>query len=166
MSVVVDAPILEGVHVCNLTLDDLEEMTHIHKLCFSKPWSAKSFRELLQLNTIHGFGVYQSGAENSVRNLIGFALISFVDQEGELLTICVTPSLRRHGVGAYLLAEIMQLMVYCNYRVCFLDVDEKNTSAIKLYEKFGFQVYGERKDYYIDMNNQKSKAYLMQKFIM
>jgi ribosomal-protein-alanine N-acetyltransferase len=63
--------------------------------------------------------------------------------EAELLNLAVRPEARRRGVGRALLALL-------GGRKVWLEVRASNEAAIRFYESQGFRVYGLRKAYYRD----------------
>lgn len=146
---------LDHFHLSFLTLENLSAAVDIHEKCFEKPWSAQSFQELFFLETTRGFSVFEG------EQLIAFALLTVVDEEAEVLTFCVSPSRQSQGIGYFLMKEILLLLKYYGCNRCFLDVDEKNISAIKLYKKLGFIICGERKNYYVGKFGNKSNSLIM-----
>ena len=80
------------------------------------------------------------------------------------MTIGVVPSEQRKGLGFKLLQEIQLLLKEKGVSTLFLEVNEKNVSARKLYEKAGFEQVGLRKGYY-ELNGKKFDALLLKKQI-
>ena len=64
--------------------------------------------------------------------------------EWEVLNVAVAPSLRRHGIGSLLLAELLQL----NPETVFLEVRDSNQGARAFYALHGFHPVGLRRNYY------------------
>jgi len=60
----------------------------------------------------------------------------------------VYKSARRCGVASRLLERLIEAVKSENASFLFLEVRKSNEAAIKLYEKFGFLVCGERKNFY------------------
>lgn len=145
----------DQLHLSLLTLEDLRAVVDVHEKCFEKPWSAQSFQELLLLETTRGYVVFED------EQLIAFVLLTVVGEDAEVLTFCVLPSKQSQGIGYFLMNEVIQLLKYYGYKRCFLDVDEKNISAIKLYEKLKFMICGERKNYYVSKTGNKSNSLIM-----
>ena len=86
-------------------------------------------------------------AEDTEGNVIGYAGLHVVLDEGYIDNIAVEEAARRHGVASALLD------VYCrfaavNLAFLTLEVRKSNAPAIALYEKHGFQQAGLRKGYY------------------
>ena len=87
------------------------------------------------------------GAGDGEGNILGYAGLHVVLDEGYIDNIAVQPDARRHGVASALLD------VYCrfgavNLAFLTLEVRASNAPAIGLYEKYGFQRAGLRPGYY------------------
>lgn len=80
--------------------------------------------------------------------LIAFAAIAYVEDEGELLRIVVKEAERRKGVGGRLIDEAVIEMGGLGVKKIFLEVREDNEAAIALYQQKQFMRAGERKAYY------------------
>ena len=78
----------------------------------------------------------------------GFILYSLAADEGEILTVAVSPRLRRRGIGRRLLSGALAELGMHGARRVFLDVDAENRAAVALYEQAGFSRVGLRKGYY------------------
>jgi len=76
----------------------------------------------------------------------GLAIVWTVADEAQLLELAVTPSWRRRGVGAALVAAVLATAP-AGGRVV-LEVEATNDAAIALYTSFGFERVGGRKGYY------------------
>jgi [ribosomal protein S18]-alanine N-acetyltransferase len=117
-------------------------MAHLHRLCFSKPWSVTDFGHFLQSE--HHLVKFQA-SDIGMEALI---ILQIIDNEAEIITFCTAPSLRRQGIGLGLLQRALDdLKVRCVSKV-FLEVDFMNEAALRLYQTLGFAVVGIRKDYY------------------
>jgi ribosomal-protein-alanine acetyltransferase len=67
---------------------------------------------------------------------------------GHIVTIDVSPSHRRKGIGQTLLQETECIFVQKGVRTCLLEVREDNTAAIGLYRKLGYKDIGRLENYY------------------
>ena len=92
---------------------------------------------------------------------VGFLIWRQMADEAEILTIAVLPDYRGKGMGYDLLQEFQDQAISCDITKAFLEVREDNMSALRLYEKTGFEVVGRRKDYYGGRNGQKRDALVM-----
>ncbi len=64
------------------------------------------------------------------------------------LNITVKPENQGRGLGLTLLEHLMSIACKADARECFLEVRDSNTAAFKLYERYGFNEIGRRRDYY------------------
>lgn len=69
------------------------------------------------------------------------------------MNIVVRKDKRQKGIGTKLLNEIFEVTKRLNIQSITLEVNEKNQSAINLYQRFGFQQVGLRKKYYHNTDN-------------
>ena len=82
------------LHFDALTPAYVPVMAALHALSFDRGWSEKEFFDLLKLPTNMGF-ISQEG----------FILCSVVEDEAEIITLCVAPKARRKGVASALLKK-------------------------------------------------------------
>ena len=69
------------------------------------------------------------------------------------MNIVVRKDKRQKGIGTKLLNKIFEVTKRLNIQNITLEVNEKNQSAISLYQKFDFQQVGLRKKYYHNTDN-------------
>jgi [ribosomal protein S18]-alanine N-acetyltransferase len=67
---------------------------------------------------------------------------------GYLQTICVAPGFRARGIGAALM-DFAEARVFARHANFFLTVSDFNVDARRFYERRGYHVVGELKDYVI-----------------
>lgn len=122
----------------------LESIAALERQCFSAPWSIPMLEEEL-FNPQASFLV----AEGENGQVLGYAGLQVVLDEGYIANIAVAPQWRRQGLAGELLE------VYCRFaraHLAFLtlEVRASNEAAIALYVKHGFAQAGFRKNYYQD----------------
>ena len=66
------------------------------------------------------------------------------------LDVATRPSARRRGTGPALLHEVLTYSASHHVRLVLLEVRRSNAPAIGLYRKLGFSVFGVRRAYYAD----------------
>jgi len=126
------------------SIDGLSQILEIEQEAFSPPWTFESL-----LNEVGKEDSYFITAVDKL-DLLGYAILRQVGDDGELLKIAVDKQTRCKGVGAFLMAAILEHAAEKAFESVFLEVRESNTAAVKLYEKYGFKVIRVRKDYYND----------------
>ena len=75
-------------------------------------------------------------------------MVQIILDEAHLLNITVKPESQGRGLGLKLLEHLMSIAYANNARECFLELRDSNTAAFKLYERYGFNEIGRRRDYY------------------
>lgn len=118
----------------------IPELVRLDKEVFFDPWSAASFAGSLEQNTCR---VLSDG-----KGLLGYFIFSSVFNEAELLHIAVRKDAQGAGFGALLMQEMLRLGDEKGVSDWFLEVNEKNKSALALYRRFGFELLGRRRGYY------------------
>ena len=122
----------------------IPQIVQLEQTCFSVPWTENMLTDAL-FNPQASFIV----AEDDEGNVVGYAGLHVVLDEGYIDNVAVRPSCRRQGIGDRLLD------VFCRFgqaHLAFLtlEVRPSNQAAVALYCKHGFQEAGRRKDYYQD----------------
>jgi len=79
---------------------------------------------------------------------VGHGVLSAAAGESHLLNITIKPESQGNGYGLALLDHLMQQAKARDAEVTFLEVRESNQSAARLYERYGFNEIGRRKNYY------------------
>ncbi|HLT84050.1 MAG TPA: ribosomal protein S18-alanine N-acetyltransferase [Phototrophicaceae bacterium] len=93
-------------------------------------------------------GRYYVAAERDGK-LVGYAGIALGD-DAEVMTIGVAAESRGQGVGAQLLADLLEQARAARSRHVFLEVRAGNDVAQRLYRRAGFEPIGTRPRYYGD----------------
>ncbi len=133
-----------SVKIVPMTADHLEELEKLERICFSRPWSRKMLAEELE-NQCAAFLV----AEDSVSGrVLGYAGLMVVADEGYITNVAVFPEYRRLGIAAQILQVFVQFAAANRLAFLTLEVRPSNAAAIALYQGFGFEEVGRRKNYY------------------
>ena len=133
-----------NIKIVPMHADHLEELEKLERLCFSRPWSRKMLAEELE-NQCAAFLVAQDGDTGKV---VGYAGLLVVADEGYITNVAVFPEYRRRGVAAQLLSVFENFARGNRLAFLTLEVRPSNAAAIALYQGFGFQEAGRRKNYY------------------
>jgi ribosomal-protein-alanine N-acetyltransferase len=83
--------------------------------------------------------------------------------EAEILSIAVAPDHRGRGLSRELLLTHLGHLAGRGIRTVFLEVEENNQPARRLYARAGFAVTGRRERYYREANGQQLNALLMRR---
>lgn len=125
---------------------DPVSMAAIHRSCFARPWDeAAMARFVASPNTLCLVG---SAVESSGGVLGGLLIARKAADEAEILTICVAPACRNIGLGRALLEAALRELREAGARQLFLEVEQGNEAALKLYRALGAVPVGKRERYY------------------
>lgn len=122
--------------------EDAPQVALIEADNFSVPWSEKSFREA----AVKTETIYVVAEEDG--EILGYAGAWCVFGEADITNVCVRKVSRKQGIGTKMLQFLIEEGVNVKIKTFFLEVRESNSAAISLYEKFGFQKIGIRKNFY------------------
>jgi ribosomal-protein-alanine N-acetyltransferase len=140
-----------------MTVEDISEVLEIDHLSFPISWSERSYRYELESNSAAQLLVAEYIHPDRVE-LVGYIGFWFVVDEVHISTLAVHPHYRRRGIGACLLADALDLAASLGGAIATLEVRTSNQIAMHLYQQFGFEVVGRRKNYYQD---NREDAWLM-----
>ena len=112
----------------------------------TEAWSADGYRAELA-DTRHR---YYLAAVDENESLLGWAGVRVVGDTAEILTVGVVPQARRQGIGARLLAMLLDEATRRGAVEAFLEVRVDNTAAQQLYEQARFVRVGIRRGYYAE----------------
>ena len=120
---------------------DTPALARLHAAVFPKGWDAAALTGLL--TTSHGLVACAPDGEPA-----GFILWQQTDEDADLLTLAVAPACQRQGIARCLLEAMFYELVLHSGRRVFLEVGKENVPARRLYDAFGFEVVGLRRNYY------------------
>jgi len=131
-------------HIEQMTREHLQQVHNIECECFAVPWSYQSF-ELEMTNPLAIYIVAMCGAE-----IVGFAGMHHVVDEGHITNIAVREQWRKQGIGDALVRGLCDIAVAKGIDGMVLEVRMGNAAAQRLYGRHGFVFAGIRKNYYVD----------------
>tara|TARA_R100001086_G_C11768375_1_gene240176 strand:- start:128 stop:652 length:525 start_codon:yes stop_codon:yes gene_type:complete len=144
---VVAAPLSEG---------DIDAAAEIHSQAFDQAWTGDELAAILAQDGTFGVVARRIGLPDGPP--LGFVLARNTEGEAEILTIAVAKRARGAGVGRLLMDEILQLLHAARAESLFLEVDEENTAARKLYGRLRFEEVGRRPAYYRHPEGHRTSA--------
>lgn len=139
------------------TLRDASRLAQLHAASFHRGWGESEFESMLtERNTlVHRLRLG--------RRIIGFAVSRIGADEAEILTIAIDPGQRGRGLSRNLLLTHLGHLAGRGVRTVFLEVEENNQPARRLYERTGFAVVGLRERYYHKPGGEQLNALLMRR---
>ena len=144
------------VEILKMSVKDLDLIAANLEIDFDNFWNYNVFKAELE----NGNSKYLVAKVDN--KIVGFAGIIPILDEADISNIVVHKSFRNQKIGSLLLSSLIDLANSLELKVLNLEVRESNVPAIKLYEKFGFEVCGIRKKYY----NNAQDAVLMKKVLI
>lgn len=126
---------------------DVEELAAVHADAFRRTWSAHDFGAMLTDPSVFALAV-RLRSWFGPRPLVAFVLVRFAADEAEILTIATHSGHRRRGYARLLLEDVIRRLYRERIATLFLEVERGNAAAVTLYRRLGFEVAGERRNYY------------------
>src|SRR5947209_4521946 len=139
------------------TLRDAPRLAELHGASFHRGWGESEFENMMrERNTlVHRLRLG--------RKIIGFAVSRMAADEAEILSIAIDAAHRGRGLSRELLLTHLGHLAGRGARAIFLEVEEQNEPARRLYEWAGFGVVGRRERYYQQANGEQLNALLMRR---
>ena len=134
--------IQNAVSIREMTEEDIKEIAELEKECFSEPWSENSLRDELTNETARFFVLRDS------EKLLGYIGANNICNEVYITNVAVNSKCRGKGYGKILVKHLIKQSEAERAFFITLEVRKSNENAIKLYEKCGFKLIGERKNFY------------------
>lgn len=140
--------------VRNMQLSDVSEIARLEKIAFSDAWTEKGI-----LDTFHQQQAFIVVGEMDGK-VVGYCIMYYVLDEGEIARIAVDDTCKRQGVGRTILKQVECICREKGITRILLDVREGNDTARAFYANYGFIEDGIRKNFY---EMPKEHAILMSK---
>ena len=121
---------------------DAAAIAALHAASFRRGWSDQEVEGLLIDR-----GVIAQRALLG-RAFAGFIMSRLAADEAEILSVAVARNSRGRGIARLLLNLHLRRLAGLGIRTVFLEVDEHNAPAIKLYRRAGFGEVSRRPNYY------------------
>jgi len=139
------------------SLRDAARLAQLHGASFHRGWGEGEFETMLaERNTlVHRLKLG--------RKVIGFAVSRMAADEAEILSIAIDAGQRGRGLSRSLLLTHLGHLAGHGVRTIFLEVEENNQPARRLYERAGFSVVGRRERYYRQPGGEQLNALLMRR---
>jgi len=146
-----------GFQLRSMSVDDLPAVAAIEQASQVTPWTLPIFHDC------HNSG-YDCRVIAQDETVAGFAILSSVLDEAHLLNIAIAPAFQRRALALNTLKELIRDYRQRQMRFLYLEVRASNVAAQTLYQRLGFVISGERKNYYLagtDASVGRENAILM-----
>jgi [ribosomal protein S18]-alanine N-acetyltransferase len=121
---------------------DATAIAALHAVSFQRGWGEDEFHRLLIDRAVVAHRAMIG------RTMVGFILSRTAAGEAEILSVAIAPAWRGRGFARPLLDLHLRRLAGLGVRAVFLEVDEHNEPACRLYRNAGFSEVGVRKGYY------------------
>jgi len=136
---------------------DAAALAALHAASFNRGWSEQEFEQLLTDRNV------TADRAVSGRTSVGFIVSRRAADEAEILSVAVARAWRGHGLARRLLDLHLRRMAGRGLRTVFLEVDEDNTPARRLYARAGFGEVGRRPGYYAGSGGNATAALVLRR---
>lgn len=136
------------------TINDALEIYNLEISCFNSHYSIKTIQDDINNEKV----VYFLYLKNE--KVVGYISIYYFLDEANLQKIAVIENERRNGIATQLIQYASNYLKENKVTSFYLEVNEHNSIAIKVYEKLGFNKISTRENYY-----GSDSAIIYQKFL-
>jgi len=144
------------MRINSVNIKDLDEIFRLESNTFKKDaFSKNSILNLILKNTF-----FLKLIDDDISKIIVGFIIVIQDREDRinLINLLIRKQCQNKGYGTHLLKYTLnKIKQMDNIKVLVLNVNSKNKAAIRLYQKFNFQIVQKIENYY----RQNRSAYLM-----
>jgi ribosomal-protein-alanine N-acetyltransferase len=121
---------------------DATALAALHAAAFRRGWTEEEFERLLLERNVLTHRATIGG------RLVGFIVSRIGADEAEILSVAVTTARRGRGLAGRMLDLHLRRLAGLGVTVAFLEVDDDNVPARRLYERARFREVGRREGYY------------------
>ena len=130
-----------------MNLEDIPAVLKIQGELSFQDWNERQYEHEIKAPYTYAIVYESEGA------IVGYAVFHLLGADSELLSIAVSESTQRKGIGSKLLQAGLSQLDLDKSDCCFLEVRENNLKARRFYENHGFTLFAIRKKYYADGEN-------------
>jgi ribosomal-protein-alanine N-acetyltransferase len=143
--------------IADAALRDAAAIARLHAASFQRGWSEDEIERLLTDRSVITHRAMIGG------NFAGFIMSRFAADEAEILSVAVASKYRGRSIARSLLRHHLGRLMAFGVRTVFLEVEEGNVAALKLYRRAGFVEAGRRKGYYPKDSGKAASALVLRR---
>lgn len=143
--------------IADATAKDAAAIGRLHGASFRRGWSDDEIERLLLDRSVIAQRVMIG------QSFAGFVMSRIADGEAEILSIAVGTARKGQGLAGRLLRHHLGRLAAARVQAVFLEVDEGNEPAIRLYRRAGFREVGRRPGYYPAEGGRPSDALILRR---
>jgi len=136
---------------------DAAALAALHGASFRRGWSEDEFERLLLDRSVLAHRATLG------QRPIGFIISRTAAGEAEILSVAVARAQQGRGLARRLLDLHMRRLAGLGVRTIFLEVDDDNTPARRLYARSAFRQVGRRDGYYPKAGNASAAALVLRR---
>jgi ribosomal-protein-alanine N-acetyltransferase len=136
---------------------DAAALAALHAAAFRRGWSEDEFERLLIDKSVIAHRAMVG------RGLAGFIVSRLAAGEAEILSVAVAPARRGRGLAHKLLDLHLRRLAGLGASAVFLEVDEDNAPARRLYDRARFRDVGRRPAYYARGSEPPANALVLRR---
>lgn len=142
--------------------------------------SEASPRDAMAIAALHGASFRRGWSEQEVEGLLldrhvithramagtklsGFIMSRLVEDEAEILSVAVAGRQRGRGLARQMVNLHLRRLAGLSARTVFLEVDEHNVPALRLYHRAGFREVSRRPNYYPEPSGKGAVALVLRR---
>lgn len=131
-------------------------LAKIHARNFYRGWSEAEFEAYIVQKNIFTYVV-----RHTSKKIAGMLVVREAAGEAEILSIAIERRSRKKGFARALMNAAFDELVRFGVRQLFLEVNEDNVGARKLYARYGFETVATRAQYYQSETDSQASALVM-----
>ena len=139
---------------------DSSAIASLHSASFRRGWSEQEVEGLLIDRHVIAHRAMTGG------KLAGFIMSRIVEDEAEVLSVAVANRQRGRGLARQLLHLHLRRLAGLGARTVFLEVDEHNDPALRLYHRAGFHGISRRANYFSAGSGQAAAALVLRRDLL
>jgi len=136
---------------------DASAIATLHGASFRRGWSEQEVEGLLLDRHVIAHRALAGG------RLAGFIMSRLVEDEAEILSVAVAGRQQGRGLARRLLDLHLRRLAGLAARMVFLEVDEHNVPAQRLYQRAGFREVSRRPNYYPGESGRGAAALVLRR---
>ena len=136
---------------------DAGAIAALHAVSFRRGWSEQEVEGLLLDRQVIAHRALLRG------KLTGFIMSRLAADEAEILSVAVAARSQGRGLARKMLNLHLRRLAGLSARAVFLEVDEHNVAAIRLYDRAGFREVARRPNYYPGAGDKPAAALVLRR---
>ena len=140
---------MKEIEIRIISSEEVSEVVALDKICLGGLWQEEAYiREInSDKSTLVALHLSEFKLGNQSR-IVGMGCLWSIVDEAHITLLGIHPAYRRQGLGQLILFNLLEDAIARKLAWATLEVNENNLAAVNLYDKYGFQVAGKRKNYY------------------